>query len=71
MNRVMEVDFGEAAVNSFRNLEISLKAGERELKEGTDYILQYPSVVLEDTVIEENSDIDRRCRRPWILQAEA
>ena len=54
MNRVMEVDFGEAAVNSFRNLEISLKAGERELKEGTDYILQYPSVVLEDTVIEEN-----------------
>lgn len=54
MNRVMEVDFGESAVNSFRNLEISLKAGERELKEGTDYILQYPSVVLEDTVIEEN-----------------
>ena len=54
VNNLMKVDFGTAVVNSFRNLEISLKADERILKEGTDYVLQYPNVVLKETVTENN-----------------
>lgn len=53
VSNVMKVDFGDVGISSFRNLEIRLKADNRELEEGTDYILQYPNVVLTDTVTEE------------------
>lgn len=54
VNQVLCVDFGEAKISSFRNLELTLKAGERILTEGTDYTLQYPNIVLADTVTEDN-----------------
>lgn len=53
VNQVLRVDFGEAKISSFRNLELTLKAGERILTEGTDYTLQYPNIVLADTVTED------------------
>lgn len=53
MNNTMQVDFGKVSVNGFQNLEITLKAGDTKLTEGTDYKLQYPYIILTDTVTAE------------------
>lgn len=53
MNKTMQVDFGDAVLNGFQNLGISLEADGRKLTEGTDFHLQYPYIILSDTVTEE------------------
>ena len=53
VNRVLRVDFGDADIRSFRNLKLNLKAENRTLEEGVDYSLQYPNIVLADTVTED------------------
>lgn len=53
VNRVLRVDFGDADIRSFRNLKLNLKAEDRTLEEEVDYSLQYPNIVLADTVTED------------------
>ena len=57
-NNIMKVELkkevnGETqdvAVSGFENLELTLNDGSTVLEEGTDYTLQYPYIILKDTV---------------------
>ncbi|MEI3220124.1 MAG: leucine-rich repeat domain-containing protein [Lachnoclostridium sp.] len=52
-NRSMSIDFDGGTVKDFQGLEFTLKAGNRTLEEGTDYTLQYPYIILSESLEEE------------------
>lgn len=49
----MSIDFDGGTVKDFQGLEFTLKAGNRTLEEGTDYTLQYPYIILSESLEEE------------------
>ena len=46
----MRVHFGDVTVNGFKGLDITLQADGINLVENTDYTLQYPYIILADSV---------------------
>lgn len=50
LNKTMRVDFGDVTVNGFKGLDITLQADGINLVENTDYTLQYPYIILADSV---------------------
>ena len=49
-NNLMRIDFGDIAVSEGDKLTFTLKGGGETLKQGKDYTVQYPYIVLNDSV---------------------
>lgn len=49
-NNLMRIDFGDIAVSEGDKLTFTLKGGGEALKQGKDYTVQYPYIVLNDSV---------------------
>ena len=49
-NNLMRIDFGDIAVSQGDKLTFTLKGGGEALKQGKDYTVQYPYIVLNDSV---------------------
>lgn len=49
-NNLMRIDFGDIAVSRGDKLTFTLKGGGETLKQGKDYTVQYPYIVLNDSV---------------------
>lgn len=54
MYNILQVDFGNCGIDSFSGLELTLEAGNTVLEQDVDYVLQYPYIILKDSVTSES-----------------
>ncbi len=54
INRTMRVDFGKIPITSFQNFTFTLASKNKIFTEGNDYTIQFPYIILEESIKDDN-----------------